>query len=76
MAAERDAAALFDGRHDLQLAEAQVTALDCCRHVGPWARKISATSRAGRSTRGYGVGAGPGSSGPITWRRISVATWV
>ena len=48
----------------------------CCRQVGPWARKISATSRAGRSTRGYGVGAGPGSSGPITWRRISVATWV
>ena len=26
MAAERDAAALFDGRHDLQLAEAQVAA--------------------------------------------------
>ena len=27
VAAERDAAALFDGRHDLQLAEAQVAAL-------------------------------------------------
>jgi hypothetical protein len=47
-----------------------------CRHVGPWARKISATSRAGRCTRDYGAGVGPGSNGPITWRRISVATWV
>jgi len=27
MAAERDTAALFDGRHDLQLAEAQVPPL-------------------------------------------------
>ncbi len=25
---------------------------------------------------GYGAGAGPLSRGPITWRRISVATWV
>ena len=75
MSAQRRAAALFDGRHDLELAEAQVAVL-CCRHVGPWARKMSATSRAGRPTRGYGVGAGPGSSGLITSRRSSVATWV
>jgi hypothetical protein len=40
-------AALFDGRHDLELTETEVPA--CLRrHAGPWARKISATSRAGR----------------------------
>jgi hypothetical protein len=36
------------------------------------ARKISVTSKAGRCTGLYG--AGPGSKGPITWRKISVPT--
>jgi hypothetical protein len=54
MAAEGDAAALLDGRHDLQLAEAQVTVLVLPPRRPVSADEISATSRTGRSTRGYG----------------------
>ena len=49
MLAQRRSAALFDGRHDLQLPEAQVTVL-ARRHAGPKARKMSATSSAGATT--------------------------
>ena len=42
--------ALLDGRHDLELAEAHMTAL-AWRHAAPWRRKMSATSSDGRPIR-------------------------
>ena len=49
MAAERRRAAALDRAHHLQLVEADVPAL-ASRQAGPWSRKMSATSRAGRAT--------------------------
>jgi hypothetical protein len=72
MAAQGDAAALFDGRHDLQLAEAQVTALllPQGRPVGAEdIRDLQGVARTCYSGRG-------GSSGLKTLRKVSVATWV
>ena len=48
MSAQRRAAALFDGGHDLQLTQAQVTCLSSVARRVRGLRKISATSRAGR----------------------------
>jgi hypothetical protein len=73
MAAEREAAALLYGRHDLQLAEAPVPRRRW-RHVGGWRGGHPRLRQAGRCTGVYGVA--PGSDGPITWRRIPVPTWV
>ena len=47
MAAERRRAAALDRRHHLQLARLTWPAL-ARRHAGPWSRKMSATSSAGR----------------------------
>ena len=47
----------------------------CSRQVGPWARKISATSRALRGTSQRYVGREL-SKGLKTLRNVSVATWV
>jgi hypothetical protein len=50
-------ALLLDGRHYLQLVEADVPAL-VRRHAAPWSRKISATSNAGRGTAAGGYAGG------------------
>jgi hypothetical protein len=75
MATQRRAAALLDGRHDLELAQAQVAALGALRQAGPWVRKMSATSRAG-ARHGPRYAGCIASSGLTTSRRISVATCV
>jgi hypothetical protein len=85
VAAERRRAAVLDRRHRLQLAKARLTwpAL-ASRQAGPWARKISATSRTGRAT-GSGRHAGAScfagfklsrSSGLVTSRIVLTATRV
>src|SRR5450631_639484 len=48
MAAESHRAATLDRRHRLQLAEADVTCIGLTPG-GPWSRKMSAISRAGRA---------------------------
>ena len=53
MAAKRRRAAALDGRHHLQLVEADVAGL-ARRHAAPWSRKISASSSAGRDTAAGG----------------------
>ena len=80
MAAERGGAALLDGRHDLELTEAQVPGLRR-RQAGPWSRKMSATSKPclGIAAPAQAGGRGPKcrrSSGPVTSRRVRVATWL
>ncbi len=47
MAAQRRRAAVFDRRHHLELAETNMADVGTAPG-GPWARKISATSTAGR----------------------------
>ncbi len=74
MAAKREAAALLDGRHDLQLAEAQVPPLMLSPRRPVGAEDIRDLQ--GGTVHGALYGAGPGSNGPITWRKISVPTWV
>ena len=65
MPSKGEAAALFDGRHDLQLAQAQVTLL-----VRSPSRPVGAEDirdlQGGTFHVGYGAEVGPGSNGPIT----------
>src|SRR5215207_611022 len=51
MAAEGCRAAVLDCRHHLELIEADMAGMGFARHAGPWPRKTSATSSAGRGTR-------------------------
>ena len=73
MSPQRRAAALFNGGHHLELPETQV-ALLCLPQACPWARKMSATSRAARPI-GRSYAGTVCSSGLITSRSSSVATW-
>src|SRR5208282_2409412 len=50
--AERRRAAALDRTHHLQLIEAHMVA---SRQAGPWSRRMSATSRAGRTTSGGAI---------------------
>src|SRR3984893_3498035 len=57
MPTERRCAAALDGRHHLQLVEADVAGIGTTP-CAPWSRKISATSSAGRDTVGGGYAGG------------------
>ena len=65
MPSKGEAAALFDGRHDLQLAEAQVAARLLTQSWPVGAEDIR-DLQGGTFHVGYGAEVGPGSNGPIT----------
>jgi len=73
MTAEGGAAALLDGRHDLQLAEAQVPLLLLAPRRPVGAEDIRDLQAVGTNVPYSGRG---GSSGLSTLRKVSVATWV
>src|SRR5467141_3824984 len=83
VSAQRRRAAALDGAHHLELEQADVTAVGMTPR-GPWSRKMSATSRAGRAmwtryaggSSFFGTSGVSLSSGLMTSRMMLAATWV